>query len=39
MLEAERTAGARSAIEAGTAVLVDIMKQTGLGYEELVFSL
>jgi PAS domain S-box-containing protein len=39
MLEAERTAGARSAIEAGTAVLVDILKQTGLGYEELVFSL
>ena len=39
MLEAERVAGTRSAIEAGTAVLVDIMKQTGLGYEELVFSL
>jgi PAS domain S-box-containing protein len=39
MLEAERAAGARSAIEAGTAVLVDVMKQTGLGYEELVFSL
>lgn len=39
MLEAERAAGARSAIEAGTAVLVDIMKQSGMSYEELVFSL
>lgn len=39
MLEAEQAAGARSAIEAGTKVLVDIMKQSGVGYEELVFSL
>ncbi|MCG2575615.1 PAS domain-containing protein [Dechloromonas sp. XY25] len=39
MLEAERAAGARTAIEAGTAVLVDIMNQTGMGYEELIFSL
>ena len=39
MLDAERAAGARSAIEAGTSVLVDIMKQSGVGYEELVFSL
>lgn len=39
MLEAERAAGARTAIEASTAVLVDIMKQAGMSYEELVFSL
>lgn len=39
MLAAEKAAGSRSAIEAGTAVLVDIMKQTGMSYEELVFSL
>lgn len=39
MFAAEQAAGARSAIEAGTAVLVDIMKQTGMSYEELVFSL
>lgn len=39
MLAAEQAAGSRSAIEAGTAVLVDIMKQTGMTYEELVFSL
>lgn len=39
MLAAEQAAGPRSAIEAGTSVLVDIMKQTGMSYEELVFSL
>ncbi|MBS1140028.1 MAG: hypothetical protein H6R13_1481 [Proteobacteria bacterium] len=39
MLEAERAAGARSAIEAGTNVLVEIMNQSGVSYEELVFSL
>ncbi len=39
MLDAERAAGARGAIEAGTKVLVDIMQQSGVGYEELVFSL
>jgi PAS domain S-box-containing protein len=39
MLDAERAAGAQAAIEAGTAVLVDIMKQSGMSYEELVFSL
>ncbi len=39
MLAAEQAAGSRSAIEAGTAVLVDVMKQTGMTYEELVFSL
>ena len=39
MLAAEQTAGARLAIEAGTAVLVDVMKQFELSYEELVFAL
>ena len=39
MLLAEKSAGARDAIAAGTQVLVDVMKQTGLGYEQLVFAL
>lgn len=39
MLAAERSAGAKSAIEAGTKVLLDIMSQSGVSYEELVFSL
>ena len=39
MLAAEQAAGARLAIEAGTAVLVDVMKQFELSYEELVFAL
>mgnify|MGYP003587709043 FL=1 len=39
MLDAERAAGPRTAIEAGTAVLVDVMKQFGMSYEELVFAL
>lgn len=39
MLEAEKAMGARSAIDAGTAVLLDLLKQTGTRYEELVFSL
>jgi PAS domain S-box-containing protein len=39
MLDAERAAGARDAIAAGTAVLVELMKQTGTTYEQLVFSL
>lgn len=39
MVDAERAAGARGAIEAGTKVLVDIMQQSGVGYEELFFSL
>jgi PAS domain S-box-containing protein len=39
MLEAERAAGARDAIAAGTRVLVDLLTQTGKSYEELVFSL
>lgn len=39
MLAAERAAGARDAIAAGTAVLVELLQQTGMSYEELVFSL
>lgn len=39
MLQAEKSAGARDAIAAGTQVLVDVMKQTGMGYEQLVFAL
>jgi PAS domain S-box-containing protein len=39
MLQAEQSAGARDAIAAGTQVLVDVMKQTGLCYEQLVFAL
>lgn len=39
MLAAERAAGARDAIAAGTQVLVDLLQQTGMSYEELVFSL
>ncbi|MFZ2266432.1 MAG: PAS domain-containing protein [Azonexus sp.] len=39
MLQAERAAGARDAIAAGTQVLVDLLQQTGMSYEELVFSL
>lgn len=39
MLEAERAAGARDAIAAGTNVLLDLLKKTGMSYEELVFSL
>lgn len=39
MVEAEKAAGARDAIAAGTAVLVNLLKQTGMSYEELVFSL
>jgi PAS domain S-box-containing protein len=39
MLAAEQAAGARDAIAAGTAVLVGLLKQTGMSYEELVFSL
>lgn len=39
MLAAERAAGPRDAIAAGTKVLVDLLQQTGMSYEELVFSL
>ncbi|HMV53362.1 MAG TPA: PAS domain-containing protein [Rhodocyclaceae bacterium] len=39
MLQAERAAGAREAMTAGTRVLLDLLEKTGMGYEELVFSL
>lgn len=39
MVEAEHAAGARTALAAGAQVLLDILKQTGMSYEELVFSL
>jgi len=39
MLAAEKTAGARDAIAAGTKVLLDTLNQAGKSYEELVFSL
>ncbi len=39
MVDAEKAAGARDAIQAGTKVLVDILTQKGMTYEELVFAL
>lgn len=39
MLAAEHAAGARDAIAAGTKVLLNLLQQTGMSYEELVFSL
>jgi PAS domain S-box-containing protein len=39
MLAAEKAAGAKDAIEAGTGVLLGLLKSTGMSYEELVFSL
>jgi hypothetical protein len=39
MLAAEKAAGARDAIAAGTEVLVGVMNQMEMGYEELVFAL
>ncbi len=39
MLAAEKAAGARDAIAAGTAVLVNVMEQKEMGYEELIFAL
>ena len=39
MLLAEQRAGARDAIAAGTQVLLDVLAKSGIGYEELVFSL
>ena len=39
MLQAEKAAGARDAIGVGTKVLLDIMEQTGMSYEQLIFSL
>lgn len=39
MLAAERAAGSKNPIEAGTQVLLDLLKSTGLGYEDLIFAL
>ena len=39
MLAAEKAAGARDAIAAGTGVLVGVMEEMGMGYEQLIFSL
>jgi hypothetical protein len=39
MCDAERAAGARDAISAGTKVLVDVLNQKGMSYAELVFAL
>jgi len=39
MLAAEKAAGARDAIGAGTAILVGVMEQMRMGYEELVFAI
>ncbi len=39
MLAAEKAAGARGAIEAGTKVLTDLLNTSGVSYEELFFSL
>ncbi|MDY0048426.1 MAG: PAS domain-containing protein [Thauera propionica] len=39
MLEAERAAGARDAISTGTKVLVDLLQQSRMSYEQLVFAL
>jgi PAS domain S-box-containing protein len=39
MVEAEKAAGARDAIAAGTGILVNLLKQTGTSYEQLVFAL
>ena len=39
MLAAERDAGAKHAIDAGTKVLLDLLQSTGMSYEQLVFAL
>lgn len=39
MIQAEKAAGSRDAIAAGTRVLTDLLKKTDMSYEELVFSL
>ncbi|MCK6390229.1 MAG: PAS domain-containing protein [Azonexus sp.] len=39
MLDAEKASGSRDAIAAGTRVLTDLMTQSGMSYEQLVFSL
>lgn len=39
MRRAEQAAGARDAIAAGTQVLLDVLGQKGLSYEELIFAI
>ena len=39
MLEAERTAGARDAIAASTKILVNLLAEKNISYDELIFSL
>ena len=39
MLEAERKAGAANAIAASTRILVDVLKEKGIGYDELVLAI
>jgi PAS domain S-box-containing protein len=39
MLEAEEKAGAKNAIEASTKLLVDILNEKGMSYEELVLAI
>ena len=39
MLEAERKAGAANAIAASTSILVDILNEKGLSYDELVLAI
>jgi len=39
MLDAEKKAGAANAIAASTKILVDILKEKGLSYEELVLAI
>lgn len=39
MVDAERKAGAANAVEAGTAVLLDVLKQKGMSYEQLVLAI
>lgn len=39
MLEAEKKAGARDAISASTKILVNLLTEKGISYDELIFSL
>ncbi len=39
MLEAEQKAGPANAIEASTKILVDVLKQKGMSYDELVLAI
>ncbi|TNC98386.1 MAG: PAS/PAC sensor protein [Gallionellaceae bacterium] len=39
MVEAERKAGAANAIEASTKILLDVLKEKGMSYDELVLAI